>query len=214
MPSILFIGFLIAQPIKIFFIRHQLDLQIEKYKEGLINEFRKRNEIIYKRDLKKLYSERENYSSLAINESITMQIIKIDNSIIKIEEEIENDQLNAVIKINNSNFFSKRIELASQYKISKLVVALVVIIFCLPIVLINSISRESNYYKQKKKSDRKKVLDHYNLFKLAYQKIFENKYQIEGVSFYEHFQDPPFNTVRKTTPNYAHQDDFFLKYLK
>lgn len=210
---VVFIGFLIAQPVKIFLVRHQLDLQIEIYKEKLVKDFTRKNEAVYSKDLMKLEIARKHFSSLAHNETVNYQLDQIKKNVNEIYVKIESANLNAALKISGSNFLTKRIEYANQYKRARLIELMILLIFCLPIALIYSISGESKYYKAKKKSDRRVVLKHYDLFKEHYQRTFKNQYGID-VIFYEHYQDPPFNTVRKTTPNYVHQDDFFLKYLK
>lgn len=210
---VLFIGFLIAQPVKIFILREQLDAEIDSYKYHQIEEFEKRNAALYESDLKKLYQDRKHFSSQGHDQILIDQVFQINQQISDIEQQIEEENINASVKINRSNFLTKRIIYSSHYKESSRIDFVVLLIFTLPILLIYSISGESDYYKLKKESDRDKVLDHYHLFKEAYQKVFKNKFRLD-LTFHEPYTDPPFNTIKKPEPSYSDQENFFHKYLK
>jgi hypothetical protein len=209
---VIFIGFLIAQPVKIYSVRHQLDSEIITYKQKLIKDFSKKNEAIYSQDLKKLELEYKHFSSFARNETVNDQLKHIEKSISEIYEKIEIANLIATLKITASNFIIKRIELANKFKAARLIELLILLIFCVPIGLIYSISGESKYYLMKKESDKNMVLDHYESFKKQYQKIFKQKHEVD-LNFYEPYLDPPFNTKRIIGPTYSNQEDFFQKYL-
>lgn len=205
---VLLIGFLIAQPVKIFFVRHQLDNDIVNYKEHLYNNFCKTNTDLYKADINKLTNERLHYTSLGAGETSNEQVNKIETQLSNIQNLIDKANTNAYTKIHQSNFFIKRIEFAGKYSMANFILFVILAIFCAPIALIYSISGNSRYYTLKKHSDKNLVKEDYERFKQYYSELFRSKHKID-VEFYEPFANPPFNTIRKPVPEYRSQDDFF-----
>ena len=210
---VLLIGYLIAQPIKIFIVRNQLDLDISVYKETLYNNFCQVNEALYSKDLTDLNNQRSYYSRLQKNETVDKQIAGIDNRLINIRQNILLANEYANQKIQRSDFFIKRIELAARYPITTLVMLTVVVVFFAPVALIYSISGNSEYYKLKKNSDKKLVVNDYNRFKDYYRRSMRSKYGL-NINFYEHYVDPPFNTERHPAPVYLDQESFFDNLLE
>ncbi|MFC4144019.1 DUF4407 domain-containing protein [Pedobacter mendelii] len=203
------IGFLLAQPIKIFLYRHHLDNDLQQYKTQLYQEFSKVNANLYATDIAKLLSEKNSYQLMAKSETLNTEISKIDAEVLKINDQINLANFKARETIYNSNFFIKRIEIANKYPGSFLIVTLVLVLFFTPILLIYSISGTSEYYKIKKANDKILVLSDYSVFKYKYTQMFEKKYGLMNVNFYEPFSDPPFNTKKKTQPEYLNQETFF-----
>ncbi len=212
MGFVLLIGFLIAQPVKIFFVRHKLDRDIATYKTELYNNFCRVNTSLYKADLDKLNKQRDHYTALGKTEILTAQIIKIDSQLGNIDNAISSANSRAHDKINRSNFFIKRVEFAGKYPIPKFIMFIVLAIFFAPVALIYSISGNSKYYQLKKHSDRNLVIQDYNRFKKHYSILFSIKHGV-NTRFYEHFVDPPFNTTKKPEPIYFNQEDFFNNLL-
>jgi len=206
---VLMIGFLIAQPIKIFLYRHQLSIDLQQYKTKLYQEFSRENSSLYSSDIIKLRNEKNNYLSMAKSKTLDSEIDKIDEAIFKINHHINLANILANEKISNSNFFIKRIELANKYPGTILVVISILALFFTPILLIYSISGTSEYYKLKKDNDKKLVLSEYFLFKQKYAQLFKKGYGMANINFYEPFSDPPFNTIKKTEPEYLKQEVFF-----
>lgn len=206
---VLMIGFLLAQPIKIFVVRHQLDNDIELYKEQLYFKFCKVNADLYFSDLKKISIDKSRYQSMPESTTLNVEIIKMDMKIAEINNAISLANSIAKNNISTSNFFIKRIEFASKYSKASFIVFLVVVLFFTPILLIYSISGRSKYYELKKINDKNLVLSDYSNFKSKYNLLFQNKYKLQNIHFYEPFLDPPFNTIRIPQPDCLSQDDFF-----
>ncbi|TKC12763.1 DUF4407 domain-containing protein [Pedobacter polaris] len=206
---VLMIGFLLAQPIKIFMVRHQLDNDLEGYKEQLYLKFCNVNKNLYSTDLNKLFNDKSKYQAMPQSETLDDEIAKIDINIDVINNQIDLANNKAKASILSSNFFIKRIELASKYSKTTVIVILVLILFLTPIFLIYSISGTSRYYALKKENDKKLVVNEYLNFKAKYTSLFERKYQLSNVHFHEPFLDPPFNTTRNPLPDYLSQEDFF-----
>ena len=210
---VLLIGYLIAQPIKTLIVRNQLYLDIANYKTTLYNNFCQVNEALYRKDLGDLNNQRSYYSHLHKNEAIDKQIAEIDDRVINIQRNISLANKNANEKIQRSDFFIKRIELSAKYPITTLVMLIVLAVFFAPVALIYSISGNSEYYKLKKNSDKKLVVNNYSRFKDYYRMLMRNKYGL-NINFYEHYLDPPFNTERHPNPAYLNQENFFNNLLE
>lgn len=210
---VLMIGFLIAQPIKIFLLRHQLDNDIAVYRVNLYEQFCEANKVLYNNDINKLNADISRYQLLPKSITVAAEIAKIKGQLNQIDQKINQQNKNAWASIAKSNFFIKRITIAAKYPLGKLIVILVLTLFFVPIVLIYSISGTSRYYKLKKLKDRKMVDEAYAIFKLKYSQLFLHNYQLPNVQYHENFEDPPFNTIRKNGPDYFSQDEFFKKFF-
>lgn len=75
---VLMIGFLIAQPIKIFVYKHQLDNDIALYKNNLYQRFSAINVNLYATDMQKLLEERTVYRSMPKSSILDDEISKIN----------------------------------------------------------------------------------------------------------------------------------------
>jgi len=203
------IGFLLAQPVKIFLYRHQLDQDLELYKANLYHNFCRVNKNLYATDITKLMLQKKDFQLMAKSETLDKEIFKIDGTITKINQQINSANLTAKETISNSNFFIKRIELANRYPVTYIIVVSILALFFTPILLIYSISGTSKYYKLKKENDRKLVESEYQFFKSKYNLIFSDKYNLKNIQFHESFIDPPFNTRKTPLPAYLTQEDFF-----
>ncbi|EEI93881.1 hypothetical protein HMPREF0765_0503 [Sphingobacterium spiritivorum ATCC 33300] len=209
---VLLIGFLIAQPIKIFFLRDQLKIDIRKHKMELYQNFCLTNKNLYISEINKLNLKKKHYMLFGENTSMLNQLTKIEEQLNDINNRIDQANTAAFEKINRSDFFIKRIEIAGRYRLGVLINVLILIIFCAPLLLIYSISGNRGYYQLKKEKDRELVIREYENFKENYTNTFVLKYGLFGVSFYEPYIDPPFNTIRKQNPYYRSQDDFLKQF--
>lgn len=203
------IGFLLAQPIKIFCYRAALDDDMAQYKIVLYLQFCKSNRNLYAKDLAKLIAEKNKYESMAKSETLEAEVNNINAKISTINSKIDLANLSANEAISGANFFVKRIAIASKYPGTYLIVLLIIALFFSPILLIYSISGTSKYYKLKKANDKQLVISDYLLFKSKYKLLFQKKYGLNHITFHEPFLDPPFNTTRKPFPVYLNQEDFF-----
>lgn len=206
---VLMIGFLIAQPVKIFSVKAQLDNDIELYKDRLYQKFCKANQDLYRNDINRLTDDKRRYQLMARSETLDDEITKIDAALFRISEEISKTNLKAKDNISSSDFFIKRIELATKYPQTSIIVILILALFFTPIILIYSISGTSKYYSLKKENDKNLVLKDYDVFKTRYSLLFERKYHLNNIKYHEPFLDPPFNTIQKPQPKYLLQVDFF-----
>jgi len=166
---VIFMGFVISQPLETFILKDKLDADIASYKTFLLADFENKITLLYK-----------NEKSPNVTENVQIARNKASN------------------KVNNSEFFVKRVQLANaKYPVSWIICFLVITLFFLPGFLIYSISGQNAYYQAKHNYEKTLVVTDYELFKEKYSMLFENKLQMRGIAFYEPFEDPPFNTIRK-----------------
>lgn len=211
---VLMIGFLIAQPIKIFVLRDKLNNDLSIYKKQIYQRFCDVNAGLYSTDINKLLNDKSRYQLMPKSATLDAELSKVSLAINNIDNQINIANLKAKENITRSDFFIKRIELARKYPLSTVVVFLVVALFFAPILLIYSISGKSKYYELKKENDKKLVTSEYLNFKASYTLLFEKKYELKNIHFHEPFLDPPFNTIRKPLPDFLTQEDFFSNLIE
>ncbi len=88
---VLMIGFLLAQPIKIFVVRHQLDNDLAIYKEQLYQKFCIVNRNLYLSDVTKLLNNKSRYQLMPESQTLDGEILKIDSAIAIINAQIDLD---------------------------------------------------------------------------------------------------------------------------
>jgi hypothetical protein len=193
---VLLISFLIAQPVKIYFLSDRLENDVAAYKARLYNEFSANVAKLYQNDLRKLEErKRLNYDT------------KVDAQLSAIQTRLDLDKQEAYRKIESSDFFLKRIEFAGKYRGAWWTSFWVVVIFSIPVFLIYSISDDSKYYSEKRATDHDLVLREYLEFKRLYHEMFKQRYGLD-IQFHEAFEDAPFNRVRIAGPERGCNDDF------
>lgn len=212
---IIFIAYLVAQPLTILVAGQKLAQQTKVYKQQLFTAHGNAIEAFYKDDLTKL-TVRRNYcftqaSKYATN-NFNAEIASIDASISSIATKIEGMKQKADRKIGNSKFFLYQVKAANHFRKSWLFSGFVIILFLLPGYLIYSISSDNAYYRLKKEYEKNIVQRAYAAFTIQYQHIFQSRFGV-AVEIFSRFDDPPFKRVRKLPPTSGSMDDFFKKYL-
>lgn len=204
---VLMISFLIAQPIRIFFLEKELDADVDHYRAELYSSFVARNTALYKKDLERL--ERRLSALSAMNNSGVAEGMKrgVRAEIAAIGQRTSDDNALAYQKIAASDFFIKRILLVGRYRNSWLICFGIMFFFSSPVVLIQFISGQGRYYAQKIRRDHDYIEMIYGLFKDRYAAVFAQSYGIRAF-FSEPYEDPPYNWTRKREPDCGSLDDF------
>lgn len=200
---VLLISFLIAQPVKIYLLSDRLENDVASYKTRLYNEFSVKVTHLYLEDLRKLAQRKHAYEGLTDH----TYMVENNRQIQLIQERMDKDKQEAYQKIENSDFFLKRIEFAGKYRSSWWISLLVVVIFSVPAYLIYSISDDSKYYSEKRAGDHDLVEREYQAFKRIHNDIFKQRYGLD-IQFHEAYEDAPFNWVRKAQPERGNNDVF------
>jgi len=105
-------------------------------------------------------------------------------------------KLDAVLSA--TNFYVRKIQLInSNFPSAWGMTGIVAFAFIIPVILKYRIRNTSNFYEVKKDLEEKIVKEEYNEFKATHSKIFNLKFNIANVDFYESCIDPPFNTTIK-----------------
>lgn len=212
---IVFIAYLVAQPLAIAALGRKLEQQTDQYKASVLQKHLDTINAFYTTDLDKL-QQRKKYcqqqrTSFAIRFFDT-ELNAIETAINSINDKENNMAAEARRKIEGSSFFLYRIQMGTHHFQSWLLIAFVVLLFVLPGYLIYSISSDDAYYALKKDYEKNIIVQGYNDFELQYKKIFLENYGVT-VELFSRFEDPPFKHTRKIPSSPGTMDDFFKKYI-
>jgi hypothetical protein len=131
------------------------------------------------------------------------QIIKIENDRLFEHKSIEDT-------VNKSNFYVQSIViLMRDYPASWLLTLITITIFLLPAFIKNFMSEQNEYYSKKIKMDRELVENDYFKFRHSYN-VFMFKNFGQDYLWKEHFEDAPFNTIRKEDKRYFRKESDLL----
>lgn len=206
---VLFIGFIVSCPLSVLILHKPISSNIEQYKKALADSFKNKNVSLYNKELERIEKEISKYT-LQNNLGIQDADLKLEalKTKLKIEKQNYDSKNNyAVNEINDSVFFLKEIQICLiSYKISWLFLFMVVVLFAMPIFLVQSISSKNEYFQKRIDSERALIRLNYKDFKKAYTEIFE-KFGLTK-SFYETYIDAPFNTKKPKEPEPLSQEDF------
>lgn len=210
---IVFIGFLLSKPIEILYLRNELNDEIDYYKKTISLQLERQTEGIYKTDIIKLKTKIASFKGV-LSELQKEDLSKLNFSLEELLNKIEVLKTNANNKIKNSDYFTKRVIIAStKYPSSWLICGVIILCFSLPVGLIYTISSDDEYYALKRHHDEALVKYHYEIFIKKYSETFKKKFNIENIQFYEPWQDPPFRTKRIEKKIALQQNDFFKPFL-
>lgn len=211
---IILMAFLISKPVEVFLFQESLVAKVGNHKQVLLKQYETKVLALNKPDRDHLDStinlyknQLSNYNSPTLEAMIANETQKL-NSLVKKEGDMIAIAAN---KINGSSFFIYRCQLVSGIGLAWAICALVISLFLLPFILIYTISPDDAYYRFKRMSESRIILEEYRAFLVKYSHLFLRKYQ-EDISHFSDFEDPPFNKVRKAKGQYQVQEDFLKKY--
>ncbi len=211
---VLFIGFIVACPLYVLVSEKSIASNIQLYKQELIHTFNTKNTILHNNEIKRIDEEIIRYN-LQARLKIPVAETNLKESKIKRQQEDEihsSENIRVADEINTSIFFLKEIQVGLvQYKMSWLIIALVLFLFALPVFLVQSISSKNEYFIKKTESEKRLILFHYEKFKENYSSIFK-RFDLDK-SFHENYIDPPFNTIKPPELESLSQDDFIKTFL-
>lgn len=209
---VLFLGFIIAQPVSVFMLQSGLNKDIDLYREKLIAEYSTKINQLYSDELSVIDNRIALYTELSYK-GTEMNLAELNDKKERLIKQNESELIIAKKRIQSSDFLTKRIQLAAlKYPLSWLIVIIVMLLFLTPVYLIYSISSENVYFVLKRNAENMIIDKDYQHFKQVYSKIFEVKYGMKGVVFYESFSDPPYNLTSKK-PSYLTEKDFLKQFF-
>lgn len=212
---LIFLGFLVAQPINYFVFKGMIDNELVEFKNKEILDLNQRLNLRYARELNAKKSE-------LISSVLMIKEIEKNNR-------KKNRELRAFMASQaERNFFVRKVIIQNSLPPSNtdsnlkgnlpLVLScwglglVFILIFIAPVFLKRYISISSEYYNIKRAIETKLVNDHFNRFVETYNEFYNRNYPELGIAYTSRFIDPPYNTRLKSTPKSKHQSDF-LKWL-
>jgi len=206
---VLFIGFIVSCPLSVFILEKSIASDIEQYKQELIHTSITKNTVLHNEEIERLNDEINNCNlqvELGIHDAgAKLKALQLEKQKDEGNYTLENDHVDTEIK--NSVFFLKEIQVALiDYKISWLFISVVVLLYAMPVFLVQSISSKNEYFIKRTNSEIALIRLNYKDFKKAYSSIFE-KFGLTK-SFHEAYTDAPFNTVKPTKPELLSQEEF------
>jgi hypothetical protein len=212
---VMFMAFIIAKPLEIYFMEGRMAQRVAAYKSELLSGYAKKVAQVYRQDLHVLAKYLESYQAqyhqfptATLSESIKKTTAEIH----RLQEKKQALVDKAQAKLDASSFFLYKVQTVVRFPLSWLICLTVVAVFLVPGFLFYSISGNDAYYKMKKSLENGLVVEEYGNFCNAYRGLFLSKYGLDR-SFYSGFEDPPFNKKRKPLPTYNAQADFLKRYL-
>lgn len=178
-----FIAAMIAKPIESVLYAGLLDRDIVAFKDQAKQASLKRIAFYYQRQIDEILqlSRDTRYSQQLVQGKVQSR----RQSIL---------QANAVI--DSSGYFLQRLRLlGGNHPSCWWVTAFFQLIFLYPLALKYHL-KDSCYYQLKGASERRKIDLNYYVFRKKYAALFEKLYD-RRITFSEHYEDPPYNTLRK-----------------
>lgn len=210
---VVFMAFIISKPIEIYIFNDALETEVQAYKNFLIENYRQKIDASYSKQLNMLYGKESLYQSIRnTGSTIQSEISDINQNINEMLAHKKQIVQAASERIMQSSFFTFQIQqLALKHKASYLVCLCIILLFLLPGFIIYNISKDNLYYKIKNEYERNLILNNYEIFLRHYKHNLFVKFGVQ-TDFHTVYQDPPFNTKRKSDNHYQPETEFFKKY--
>jgi hypothetical protein len=210
---IVFIAFIIAKPLEVCLFQSSLSADVQHYKETVKAQHYQVVDNLFQSEIdhaekRRLRIEQLQSNSESTNDEQAVLARKIDSlDLIRQSLIIVTEQA-----INHADFFIYQVKTVMiKYRLSYLVCAIIIILFLLPGYLIYTLSEDDEYYDLKKRIETAIVLRDYHQLLKTYSARFDAPYGVQ-VEMYTVYEDPPFNTKRKSTPLYQSQSAFFERF--
>ena len=211
---VVFMGFIIAQPIAAFVLRGKVEHRTQEYRQKLIQNYSQKLDFLYSRDQRLIKAELEHLTndfSDFENGQIKDRIIFLQGEQAKLASRQSASLNNASSLVKRTDFLFYRIKEISRMPVTWGITLMVIFLFLLPGMLVYFISHDDVYYRLKRKSEEDIILGSYSEFLEVYSTIMF--YQCgRPIRFYSAFADPPFNTIPLRGPDYRPEEDFFKRF--
>lgn len=213
MSFVLFMGFIVSQPIGIFLCQKRVSAYIDTYRRDLLGKYERKIHAAYLPDLGRLRQERQHYESINLNGAGFYQrdIDRTDMQIAGLEQQLATSVLKAQERVAASDFFIVRIRFISSRPLAWLLSLCLMLLFILPAYIMYTIPGNDPYYAARRKLEHRLVKAGYEQFVARYCLILRSKFGVTAARYCV-FADPPFNTIRKQDPQPLQQDAFLKKF--
>jgi hypothetical protein len=200
--SLIFMIFIVGLPTEIYIHKEYLNNKIEIYKIDKIKKYENKTLVLYERMIHELRLRKE--KMLYLNNQISGEQELFYNTLIRDKEEDLKEKLSImVLRINQSNFFTKKILYYFIGSFTPYFILLCLFVFFIPIMLKlgNNVFRINDFLKLKTTVYKGMVDKSYTSFKVAYLNQLHFYSEDENIKmgivkeWTEKFQDPPYNTI-------------------
>lgn len=212
---VLFMAFLISKPVEVLVFSASIKPQVEVYKQRLYKSYEEKLNTLFSSDLEQL-QEKQNllearFQLYPSNEE-QEQIKQLQTQLTGLLNSKGTNLQLAVTRIAKSDFLLFRIQQIVRQPLAWIVCAGIILLFFLPGYFIYSIKGESPFYQLKEEAARSIIQADYQLFEEKYSSIFLHKWNVQTTP-YTVYEDPPFNSIRRSTPEYQTNVEFVSRYL-
>jgi hypothetical protein len=210
---VIFMAFIISKPIEIAILKTQINSKVREYRQSLIDQHLSIIDRICNSDINKLQAQIERDQTLQGTLMISEETKRLQQKILQLENKRQQAINLAHKRISASGFFIFQVSEAAKSPWGWLCCLVVMLLFITPGYLIYTISGDDAYFALKSDYETKMIRRAYASFERKYEDLFRDMYAIER-KYYSVYDDPPFNTRRKTdSVEYRSEEDFFMKYL-
>ena len=187
--------------------KHKADI-ISKYKKNLDANFAYEIE-----DLKKSYEDEKVFNRLMGQANNIEDEVMLKTELTRIEEKKQNKMNVVNASVKKSNFFMKKLRIVSSKAKHWFFTLISIIFFLIPLYIYNSSSFFLSYQNSLLDNNRTLILSEYNGYKSTFVKLLSAK-SGKQISINERYEDPPFNTIRKTSSVEVLKKGSLLEWLK
>lgn len=211
---IVFIAILVAKPLEVLIFDSSLTNDLTQYKKSLLEKYVALTNNYYDQETTLLREIIEKERINAIKSEYNLSQVNQYEEILK--ENKKNQQ--RLVKrmqdlISRSNFYTQGIIiLCTKYPQSWLCTLFIIGIFLAPALLKNFIPEKDEYYQLKKDIETRLVREEYSNFKGRFNQIMQRNHHSE-YTWVELYEDPPFNTLRKTEQRLVKSEKELLDFL-
>jgi len=196
---VIFIGAIVAETTSLYIFESTLDKECSVYKTAVIERHQQQLLAYFKPEFKLLQErfafcsdQRLRYHTSQFDEELTV----IQERQVRLQEQLQQLRVRAVIDIERSSFFLYRIEKVNQFWMTRLLVLIGMVLFVLPGYLVFSISHDARYFRLKKQYECSLIDRSYENYEQRYVQLFAEQWNAR-VKIFSRYEDPPYNKRRK-----------------
>ena len=209
---VIFMAAMLSKPVELLIFRKSINRKLGEFREQVKSDHSNKIRVQYSREMALLERKLDNYESINGERNFDEQIASLHTKIDRCTREQNELIRKTVEKVERADFVIQQLKiLHKDHPWTWIFTLLVVLVYLLPGYLIFSISMDQSYYPIKEEYERKIISREYGVFLKKYSEIFSTRFGIQ-VEFYTKYEDPPFNTRRKSPPAYSTSTTFFERF--
>lgn len=209
---VIFMAAMLSKPFELLIFRKSINLKLEEFREQVKSDHSNKIQLQYSGEMELLGKKLDYYESINETRNFDEQITGLHTKIDRCTSEQKELIRKTIEKVDRADFVIQQLKiLHSDHPRTWIFTILVVLLYLLPGYLIFSISMDDSYYPIKDEYERKIISREYGAFLKKYSEIFSSRFGVQ-TEFYTNYEDPPFNTRRKSPPAYSTSTTFFERF--